>query len=75
MLGFRFLNLSNGSLLHRNTAVLVVAEFNDYSIICHIDDYTVKSAAGQYGISYCNAVSQLLLSLLLLLLRTDCHKI
>lgn len=73
LLGFRFFNLDNGSLLHRNTAVFIATEFHNDCIICHVDDNAIESAAGENGITNCNAFQQFLLSLLLLLLRTDCQ--
>lgn len=63
--------LIDRSFLHGNPTVFVVAELYNHGVIGHIDNHTVKAAGCQYGIPYCNAVQQLLLSLLLLLLRAD----
>ena len=61
----RLLDLNDGSLLHGNTAILVVAELNDDRVVCHIDHNAVKTGGRKNGIAYGNAGQQsfLLLSL------------
>ena len=54
---FRFLHCGNCSFLHRDTAVLVVAELNDHGIICDIDHGAVKPACCQYGITDCKFIA------------------
>ena len=44
VLNLRLLHLNDGSLLHRNSAVLIITELNNHGIIGHIDDHTIKTA-------------------------------
>ena len=46
-LDFRFLNLNDCILTHRDAAVLVASELYDYSIIGHIDNHAVEAAGCQ----------------------------
>ena len=67
---FRFFHCGDCSFLHRDTAVLVVAELNDNGIICDVDDDSVKAAGGQDAISDLQSRKHCAGLLLLFLLRT-----
>ena len=41
--GVRLLDLNDSSLLHRNAAVLVVAELDDHRVVSHVDHNAVES--------------------------------
>ena len=63
-------HLYDRALLHRNTAVFVVAELNDNGIICDVDDDSVEAAGGQNAISDLQSRKHCAGLLLLFLLRT-----
>ena len=48
----RLFNLHDRRLLHRDTAVLVASEFNDYVFICNINNNPVKTACCKNSVSY-----------------------
>ena len=74
-LHFRFLNLNDCILTHRDAAVLVASELYDYSVIGHIDNHAVEAAGCQNAVAYCYGCHQFCLFFLFLGLWTDCHKI
>ena len=69
------LNLSNRLLPHRNTAILIITKLNNNIFLSHINNNTIKTTGSNNTVTNLHAVQHSLSSLLLLLLRTDHHKI
>ena len=74
-LRLRLLNLDDGLLLHGNAAVLIASKLNDYRVVCHINDHSVKAAGCQNTVTNCDTCHQFLHFFLFLLLRSDRDKI
>jgi len=69
-LRIRLLNLLDGGFLHRDAAVLIVAELYDHVLVRDINDDAVETARRQYAVAYRYGIDQRGSLLLLLLLRT-----
>src|SRR5699024_8276710 len=69
------LHCHDGVFLHRDTAVTVVTELNDYGVVHHVDDHSVEPAGRENAVAGLHAGMHGSCFLLLLLLRTDHHKV
>ena len=59
LLSVGLLNFDNGTLSHRNTAVLIVSELDNDDVLSfhHVDDYAVETGRRQYAVADLNIAS------------------
>ena len=55
----RLFYLYDCCLIHWDTTVFVITELNDHSILCDVDDNTIKTTCGKNGISYSKLINGL----------------